>query len=92
MPGGFNADGSLNTDPPAQVHDYQQTASQEPSCTAAGSVTYTCTDCGESYTEQIPALGHDYAAADDEGDTVYTCTRCGEQLYGRAAAGSTVSP
>ena len=78
VPGGFNADGSLNTDPPAQVHDYQQTASQEPSCTAAGSVTYTCTDCGESYTEQIPALGHDYAAADDEGDTVYTCTRCGD--------------
>ena len=59
VPGGFNADGSINTDPPAQVHNYQQTAAQTATCTQAGSVTYTCTDCGESYTETIPALGHD---------------------------------
>ena len=73
------ADGSINTDPPAQVHNYQQTAAQTATCTQAGSVTYTCTDCGESYTETIPALGHDYAATDDDGDTIYTCTRCGER-------------
>lgn len=79
VPGGFNADGSINTDPPAQVHNYQQTAAQTATCTQAGSVTYTCTDCGESYTETIPALGHDYAATDDDGDTIYTCTRCGER-------------
>ena len=54
VPGGFNADGSINTDPPAQVHNYQQTAAQTATCTQAGSVTYTCTDCGESYTETIP--------------------------------------
>lgn len=79
VPGGFNADGSINTDPPAQSHDYHQTASTAATCTEAGSVTYTCADCGDSYTETIPALGHDYAAADDAGDTIYTCTRCGEQ-------------
>ena len=79
VPGGFNADGSINTDPPAQSHDYRQTASTAATCTEAGSVTYTCTDCGDSYTETVPALGHDYAAADDAGDTIYTCTRCGEQ-------------
>ena len=79
VPGGFNADGSINTDPPAQSHDYRQTASTAATCTEAGSVTYTCADCGDSYTETVPALGHDYAAADDAGDTIYTCTRCGEQ-------------
>ena len=73
VPGGFNAD------PPAQSHDYRQTASTAATCTEAGSVTYTCADCGDSYTETVPALGHDYAAADDAGDTIYTCTRCGEQ-------------
>lgn len=79
VPGGFNADGSINTDPPAQSHDYRQTASTAATCTEAGSVTYTCADCGDSYTETVPALGHNYAAADDAGDTIYTCTRCGEQ-------------
>lgn len=74
VPGGFNADGSINTDPPAQSHDYRQTASTAATCTEAGSVTYTCADCGDSYTETVPALGHNYAAADDAGDTIYTCT------------------
>ncbi len=78
VPGGFNADGTLNTDPPAQVHNYQLTSSQEATCTEEGKNTYTCTDCGDSYTETTPALGHDYTAEDDGGDTVYTCKRCGD--------------
>ena len=76
--GGFNADGTLNTDPPAQVHNYQLTSSQEATCTEEGKNTYTCTDCGDTYTETTPALGHDYTAEDDGGDTVYTCKRCGD--------------
>ena len=76
--GGFNADGTLNTDPPAQVHNYEVTATKAATCTEPGSVTYTCTDCGDSYTETVAALGHDYTAEDDGGDTVYTCTRCGD--------------
>ena len=78
VPGGFNADGTLNTDPPAQVHNYQLTSSQEATCTEEGKNTYTCTDCGDTYTETTPALGHDYVAKDDGGDTVYTCKRCGD--------------
>ena len=76
--GGFNADGTLNTDPPAQVHNYQLTSSQEATCTEEGKNTYTCTDCGDTYTETTPALGHDYTAEDDGGDTVYTCKSCGD--------------
>ena len=36
VPGGFNADGTLNTDPPAQIHNYQLTSSQEATCTEEG--------------------------------------------------------
>ncbi len=76
--GGFNADGTLNTDPPAQAHQYEISATVAATCTEPGSVTYICTDCGDGYTETVAALGHDYAAKDDNGDTVYTCTRCGD--------------
>ena len=76
--GGFNADGTLNTDPPTQVHDYRETSVQAATCTEEGTITYTCADCGDSYTETIPALGHDYAASYDDGDVIYSCTRCGD--------------
>ena len=59
VPGGFNADGSINTDPPAQSHDYRQTASTAATCTEAGSVTYTCADCGDSYTEPVKTATYD---------------------------------
>ena len=41
-------------------------------------MTYTCAGCGDSYTETIPALGHDYVRTEQDGQYVYTCTRCGE--------------
>lgn len=51
-------------------HSYTSSVTKEASCTAAGTRTYSCTQCGDSYTEQIPALGHDYSASGK-------CTRCG---------------
>ena len=34
---------------------------EAPTCTEAGKVTYTCTHCGDKYTEAVEdALGHDY--------------------------------
>ncbi len=38
-------------------HTYAETVTA-PTCTEAGSVTYTCTNCGSSYTEVLPATGH----------------------------------
>ena len=61
----------------SEPHEYAITSTANATCTTAGSVTYTCTDCGDSYTESIPALGHDYAVVEDCGDKIYTCTRCG---------------
>ena len=56
----------------------------EPTCTEAGVRTYTCTVCGETLTETIPALGHNHQATvtpptcTQRGFTRYVCDRCGE--------------
>ena len=41
-----------------------------PTDTTPGDRTYTCTVCGDTYTETTPALGHDYKAV----VTAPTCT------------------
>lgn len=53
-------------------------------CTEDGVITYTCTECNESYTEKIPATGHKYndvvteASCDKGGYTLHTCANCGD--------------
>ena len=46
----------------------------EPTCTAAGVKTYTCSKCGNTKTEELPALGH----IDENKDEL--CDRCGAKL------------
>ncbi len=41
-------------------HDYVVTDSKDATCTEDGYITYTCTKCGDTYTEVIPATGHTY--------------------------------
>lgn len=41
-------------------HEYKLTNTKEPTCTEKGSITYTCSLCGDSYTETVKALGHDW--------------------------------
>jgi len=53
--------------PAVHTHSYTLTGSTE-TCTEAGKATYTC-ECGESYTEDRSALGHDMADGE--------CSRCG---------------
>ena len=69
---------------PALGHDYAAVITA-PTCTASGYTTYTCTHCGDSYTDTpIGALGHNYAAVitvptcTASGYTTYTCTHCGD--------------
>ena len=45
---------------PSCDHKYEVTA-QTVTCVAAGSRTWTCSVCGDSYTENLLALGHRYA-------------------------------
>ena len=54
-----------------------------PTCTTEGVKTYTCSN-GETRTETIPALGHDWVLESDtatcttEGVKTYKCSRCNE--------------
>lgn len=56
-------------------HKYAVSAQKEPTCTASGSVTYTCSSCGDSYTEIRSATGHNYSAATCTSAKV--CKTCG---------------
>lgn len=69
-------------------HDYTMTDYAEPTCTEAGYDTYVCNVCGDTYTEEIEATGH------EAGEPVVTvepktfskgvkttyCSVCGEVL------------
>ena len=60
-------------------HAYVATQTKAPTCTATGVMTYTCSECNDTYTESIDALDHTPgAAADCENDQ--TCTVCGQVL------------
>lgn len=61
------------------VHVYDEgKVTKEPTCTEPGVKTYTCS-CGDTRTEEIPALGHDW----DEGKVTKepTCTEKGEKTF-----------
>ena len=58
--GGNNGNHNGNTEKP-HVHKYNSgVVTKAPTCTDTGIKTYTCVDGDDSYTETIPALGHDY--------------------------------
>lgn len=59
--------------PPAQhTHTWNAgVVTKEPACTEAGVKTYTCTTCGATYTEDIPAKGHNYNNG--------VCSNCGDK-------------
>ena len=59
----------LTADLPAE-HNYVGVVTTEPTCESDGVMTYTCTECGDTYTEVIPG-GHTYENG--------FCTRCGEE-------------
>ena len=42
------------------THKYEQTVVTAPTCTKGGQAKYTCSKCGDSYTEALDALEHDY--------------------------------
>lgn len=62
----------------------------EPTCEKMGFTTYTCADCGFSYTDKYTdALGHDFVATVTEptctemGYTTWDCSRCDKTYVGR---------
>ena len=66
-----------------KVHQYSSSITKEATCTGEGERTYTCSECGDSYVESIPALGHSYNSTivnptySSMGYTLHKCSRCG---------------
>ncbi|MBQ7088278.1 MAG: hypothetical protein IJN04_01370, partial [Clostridia bacterium] len=67
------------SDPCADGHSYEGVQTTAPTCTTTGVKTYTCSVCGDSYTETIATLGHTPGAAADC-ENAQTCTVCGAVL------------
>ena len=71
--------------PATGKHTYEVTDSTDATCTEAGSVTYTCSVCGDTYTEETDLIDHTYevtettdATCTEDGSTTYTCSVCGD--------------
>ena len=84
---------------PVHYHSYTDMITREATCINPGTRLYTCL-CGDSYTESIPALGHDWnvksqvlTTYDDTGQIlqdgyiIYECSRCGEQYKDTSGQG-----
>ena len=65
-----------NAIPSACEHSYQLREQTAPSCTDTGSKIFSCSLCGHSYTESLPATGHSWIEATCE--TYKECRICGE--------------
>lgn len=65
-------------------HDYTGAITKAPTCTDAGIKAYMCS-CGDSYTETLAALGHNYTSIvtsptpTEQGYTTHICTNCGDK-------------
>lgn len=69
------------------VHSYDTVKTIAPTCSTVGKTIFTCA-CGDSYFENVPALGHDCTGTaiaptcTAKGYTAYQCTRCSYAYQG----------
>lgn len=95
VPGGSGTPG-----PDSCAHNWQETDKTEPTCVTAGKTVSTCSLCGKTKTDPIPAAGHTWVVErtvqtsyDDEGNllqqgyTIYQCSVCGEQYKDTQSTG-----
>ena len=74
---------------PTVGHKYEAEVTKAPLCTENGIMTYTCSVCGDTYTEPIPkvegngtgshslrSIGGTPATCDKEGSVTYKCEYC----------------
>lgn len=86
-------------------HDYSSTVTTAATCEAPGLMTYTCSKCGDTYTEKIPATGHTWQVKQtvqteydesgnitQQGYTVYKCAVCGTEYKDESGAGPPSTP
>lgn len=85
----------VNPEAPALGHNWKGATTNiiEPTCVESGLKEYTCTRCGDVYTETLPAHGHNYAVTDSKepdcgsaGYEVQKCGYCGDERTVRKPA------
>ena len=72
---------------PNHIHSYKSHVIKMSGCTYSGSEEEICEFCGDYYTKETPALGHDWnrgettedASCESDGEKTYTCRRCGDK-------------
>ena len=57
--------------PEPHTHSYSESITKAATCTEVGEKTFTC-ECGEKYTENIPATGHQFNEYKSNNDATYT--------------------
>ena len=73
-------------------HSYTGKVTTAATCDKTGVKTFTCSKCGDTYTETIVATGHTYASkvtaptCTAEGYTTYTCTKCSNSYTDKKVA------
>lgn len=74
--------GAEDPDHVPHEHGYHETHRVDPTCTEDGYIEYTC-DCGDSYTEPLPATGHSWGewTPAGDGEEVRSCEVCGAEDY-----------
>lgn len=70
---------------PAHQHSYTSSITTQPTCSTPGVRTYTCVSGDDSYTESIPATGHnwvDNVETVEHSDPIWkvVCNGCGAQF------------
>lgn len=75
---------TTNIQTEACEHSYESKVTKDATCTELGVMTYTCSKCGESYTEDIPLADHHYVeeilnpTCNAYGTITNTCSGCGD--------------
>lgn len=80
-----NTDAGNGGDAP-HVHHFTEEVTKQATCTEEGEIKYTCTICGESFTETVEKTGHTWndgeitkeATCEESGTLTITCTVCGK--------------
>ena len=68
-------------------HNYTESITKQPTCTEPGRKTLTCSICGDSQTEEIPAAGHSFSA-DWTIDEEATCAKEGSKSHHCSVCGA----
>ena len=68
-------------------HNYTERITKQPTCTESGIKTFTCSICGDSQTEEIPAAGHSFSA-DWTIDEEATCAKEGSKSHHCSVCGA----